>query len=76
MKLTKLLEIENELIRFKKRLDAAIYIAKNDTSGFWDGDHWNTDSDKPRELMECLNCKESAALKRGAIDLKKELTGL
>jgi|GEM_PF-4688324 hypothetical protein len=78
MKLTKLLEIEAELQRFQKRLNQAIEKAKSDdkkieyTNNYKD----SKEVEKPHEERECLNCKESAALKRSATDLKQVLYSL
>lgn len=79
MKLIKLLEIESEMLRFQKRLSAAIEVAKNDTSGYYDKDksQWlEPPTNKPIEYKECLGCKESAALKRSATDLVQVLYSL
>lgn len=79
MKLNKLLEIEGELLRFQKRLNAAIEVAKKDNGSYYDTDksQWqNSPITKPNEYKECLNCKESASLKRSATDLKQILYSL
>lgn len=77
MKLTKLLEIDSELTRFKKRLDAAIEKAKNDNLPYHDGVTWHENpTDKPAFLKECIGGKESASLKRSATDLKQILYSL
>lgn len=79
MKLTKLLEVEAELLRFQKRLNAAIEVAKNDKSSYYDKDksRWeNNPTEKPDEHKECIGCKESAAVKRASTDLKMALYNL
>jgi hypothetical protein len=53
-----ILEVEQELIRFQKRLDAAKKRISEEGYHRWSGS------------------KETAALKRSALDLKNELTKL
>lgn len=76
MKLTKLLSIENELMRTHAKLKEAIKKAhSNDTFTKWDG-HNTFDSTVPEHERDCTNTKEASAFKRSAMDLKRELSNL
>lgn len=69
MKLYKLLEIQTEAVRFNKKLNDAIVKATSNEKDF-DG------KTIPLEDRDCTGSRESAAVKRAAMDLKKELSNL
>lgn len=75
MKLTKLLAIKAETERFTIKLNAAIERAKNDTYSIWDNVK-EIRQPKTDEQKGCTNTKESAAFKRSAMDLKREISNL
>lgn len=81
MKLTKLIQIENELIRTQSKLKQAINKAMQNDHTTWryneaTGTHENGHYVIPERERECTNTKESASFKRSAMDLKRELSNL
>lgn len=76
MKLQKLIEIENELIRTHSKLKDSIRKAHgNDTKSERYGNGW-VDAAIPKHERECTNTKEASAFKRSALDLKSILSNL
>jgi len=74
MKISKILEIENEAIRFMEKLRQAKERAMSNSTQYNYEKKINEVIDWDKR--ECLNTKEAASLKRSALDMKRILSNL